>query len=56
MDKDIATLQAEIQARNKQMTDFAKEKGLISQAMGKEEEEPKEKPKDGEKKATGVLV
>jgi len=54
--QNIATLEAEVQERNKQITEFAREHGLLTQTVGKDEN--KEKPGEGgeKKKTSGVLV
>jgi len=55
LDKSITSLEAEIQERNKQMAEFAREKGLLTQNV-KEEEQKEKKSETGEKKSSGLLV
>jgi len=54
LEKNIATLEADLQERNKQMTEFAREHGLL--VTGKEEQKEEKPSEGGEKKTAGLLV
>jgi len=54
--QNIATLEAEVQERNKQITEFAREHGLLTQTVGKDENKDEKSSGGGEKKNSGLLV
>jgi len=53
LDKQMNTLQADRQERYKQMNEFARERGLLTQNIKEEEKTEKQA---GEKKTAGLLV